>query len=226
MAGKTKSWSDVESPQWRSGFGRTNIFPGSRKLGLHSKTMPNKLRFCGQWQNHVPIANFRLENGKITIPSKSSYFFMVLWYGGSCKEMCGTILWIGKQNDSTTLQCMNSMHWWPSFQRIRIEIRVRIVTNMLPNCSEMFILGTNWNESRQNIKQKDWVLDTGHFLVQLLKIGILEMRIIDIEPGIMWEKKCFWNSQKADILISVQRLHCPKVFWRTKDMKNCWYTSL
>ena len=30
--------------------------------------------------------------GKITIHSKSSYFFMVLLYGWSCKEVCGTIL--------------------------------------------------------------------------------------------------------------------------------------
>ena len=35
---ETKSWSDVETTQQRSRFGRTNIFPGSRSLGLHSKT--------------------------------------------------------------------------------------------------------------------------------------------------------------------------------------------
>ena len=38
--------------------------------------------------------------------------------------------------------------------------------------------------------------------------------------------KCCWNSQKADILFSVQRLHCPGVFSRAKDMENCQYTSL
>ena len=35
---ETKSWSDVETSDQRSRFGRTNIFPGSRILGLHSKT--------------------------------------------------------------------------------------------------------------------------------------------------------------------------------------------
>ena len=35
-------------------------------------------RFCGQLQNHVRIANIRGESREITIPSKSSYFFMVL----------------------------------------------------------------------------------------------------------------------------------------------------
>ena len=49
----------MESTQQRSRFGRINIFPGSRILGLHSKTMPNKQRYCGQLQNHVRIATFR-----------------------------------------------------------------------------------------------------------------------------------------------------------------------
>ena len=31
----------------------TNIFPGSCILGMHSTTMPNKQRYCGQLQNHI-----------------------------------------------------------------------------------------------------------------------------------------------------------------------------
>ena len=34
---ETKSWSDVETTQQRSRFGRTNIFAGSCILGMHSK---------------------------------------------------------------------------------------------------------------------------------------------------------------------------------------------
>ena len=90
---ETKRWSDVESTQQRSRLGRTNIFPGSWKLGLHPKTIPNKQRYCGQLQSHVRIENFRGESREITIPSKSSFFFMVFWHGWSCKEVCGTILW-------------------------------------------------------------------------------------------------------------------------------------
>ena len=93
--------------------------------------MWNKQRYCGHLQNHVWIANFSGGNGKTPIPSKSSYFFMVLWHGWSCKEVCGTILWVGEQDDSTTLQRINSMPWWPSFQRRRIDIRGRIVKSML-----------------------------------------------------------------------------------------------
>ena len=59
-------------------LGETNIFLGSCILGLHSTTMRNKQRYCRQLQNHVRIANFSGGNRKTTIPSKSSYFFMVL----------------------------------------------------------------------------------------------------------------------------------------------------
>ena len=79
LAGKeTVCSSDVETTQQRSRFGRTNIFPGSCILGMHSTTMPNKQRYCRKLQNHVPIANFRGESRETAIPSKSSYFFMVL----------------------------------------------------------------------------------------------------------------------------------------------------
>ena len=98
---EAKHWSDVETTQQRSRFGRTNIFPWSWKLGLHSMTMWNKRRYCGQVQSHVRIANFSGENRKASSFWESSYFFMVVWHGGSCKEVCGTILWVGKQDDST-----------------------------------------------------------------------------------------------------------------------------
>ena len=110
---ETKSWSDLESTQQRSRFGRTNIFSWSCLLGMHSTTMRNKQRYCGQLQNHVRIANFSGESREITIPSKYSYFFMVLWHGWSCKEVCGKILWVGKQDYTTTLQSIYSMHRWP-----------------------------------------------------------------------------------------------------------------
>ena len=87
---------------------------------------------------------FRRSNQKITMLGKSEYLFVVLWHGRSCQEMCGTILWVGEQNDSPTLQSINSMPWRPSFQRRRIEIRGRIVKSMLSNCSEMFFLARKW----------------------------------------------------------------------------------
>ena len=66
-----------------------------------------------------------------------------LWHGWSCKEVCGTILWVGKQ-DPTTLQSIHSMHRWSPLQRGGNKICWRIVNNLLSNCSEMLMLGTNW----------------------------------------------------------------------------------
>ena len=56
--------------------------------------------------------------------------------------------------------------------------------------------------------------------------SILVKRIVHKELGIISRTKCCWNSQKADILFSVQRHHCPGVYSRAKDMENCQYTSL
>ena len=64
-------------------------------------------------------------------------------------------------------------------------------------------------------------------LAQVLKrSGILEKRIVHKELGIISRTKCCWNSQRADILLSVQRLHCPGVYSRAKDKENCQYASL
>ena len=112
---KEKHWSDVESTQQRSRFGRTNIFLWSCVLGLYSKTMRNKQRYCWQLPNHVWIQNFHRSNWRITMLGKSAYFFVVVWQGRTCQEMCGTTLWVGEQDDTTTLQSIYSMHRWPSF---------------------------------------------------------------------------------------------------------------
>ena len=98
--------------------------------------MRSKPEYCGQLQNHVCFANFCRGSRGITIPSKSSYFFIVLWHGWSCQEMWGTILWVCKRDDSTTLKSMNSMHWWPSFHRTRIK--------SVKTCQKYF-LKLSWN---------------------------------------------------------------------------------
>ena len=79
----------MESTQQRSRFGRTNIFPGSRILGMHSKKMPNKQRYCGQLQNHVRIANFRGRRREITIPQNlriSSWSYDMAGHAKKCVE--------------------------------------------------------------------------------------------------------------------------------------------
>ena len=58
------------------------------------------------WTITEPCLNreFPRVSREITILSKSSYFFMVLWCGWSCKEVCRAILSVGKQDDSSTIQ--------------------------------------------------------------------------------------------------------------------------
>ena len=156
---ETTSGPDVESTYERSRLGRANIIPWPCILGMHSKTLWNKQRYCWQLQNHVRIANFRGRNWKASILREFSYFFVVLWHGWSCKEMCGTILWVGKQDDATTLQSIYSLHRWPPLQRRRIEIRRRIVKSIISNCSEMLKLGTCWTTRYSMVSESTCTID-------------------------------------------------------------------
>ena len=103
---------------------------------------------------------FPLEQPKITVLGKSEYLFVVLRHGRSCQEMCETILWVSKQDDSTTLQSINSVPWWPSRQRRRIEIRGRIVRGVLSNCSEMRTLGTYWTTWYSMVSEQTCTINT------------------------------------------------------------------
>ena len=69
--------------------------------------------------------------------------------------------------------------------------------------------------------REDLVLDNGHLLDQVLKRSGILQRIVHKEFGIRLRTRCYWNSQKADILFSVQRLHCPGVSSKAKDTENC-----
>ena len=74
--------------------------------------------------------------------------------------------------------------------------------------------------------REDLVLDNGRLLDQVLKRSGILPRTVHKELGITSRKKCCWNSQKADILFSVQRLHCPGVLSKAKDTENCRFTLL
>ena len=51
-------------------------------------------------------------------------------------------------------------------------------------------------------------------------------RTVHKEPGTTLRSKCCWNLQKMDILLSVQRLHCPGLSSKAKGEENCRYNSL
>ena len=69
------------------------------------------------------------------------------------------------------------------------------------------------------------VQDNGHSLVRVLRnSGTLFKRTVHKESGTLLRKRCWWNSPKADVQFSVQRLHCPEVNSKAKDMVNCRIT--
>ena len=80
----------MENTQQRSRLGRTNIFLGSCIFGLHSTTMRNKQRYCGQLQNHVRIANFLRERvEKLPFPQNlriSSWSYDMAGHAKKCVE--------------------------------------------------------------------------------------------------------------------------------------------
>ena len=94
------------------------------------------------WTISEPCLNPEFPPEQLKMLWNYSNFFVVLRYGGSCQEMCGTILWAIKQDDSTTLQRIYSLYRRPPLQGRREEICWRIVTRMLSNCSEMLVLDT------------------------------------------------------------------------------------
>ena len=90
LAGKKQNLHPMwKTTQQRSRFGRTNIFPGSCILGLHSTTMRNKQRYCGQLQNHVRIANFSGGVEKLPFPQNlriSSWSYDMAGHAKKCVE--------------------------------------------------------------------------------------------------------------------------------------------
>ena len=79
--------------------------------------------------------------------------------------------------------------------------------------------------------RENLVLDNGHLLDQVLKRSCILQRIVQKEPGIILRKKCCWNSQKADILPSVQTTPASRGStqkhrtWKTVDTLRCRWTN-
>ena len=73
------------------------------------------------------------------------------------------------------------------------------------------------NASRQSTCKEIWYWTMVLYRTRLKRNGILP-RIAHKEPGTTLRSKCCWNLQKVDILLSVQRLHCPEAFSRAKEV--------
>ena len=137
---ETKSWSDVESTKQRSRFGRTNIFPWSCFLGLHSKTMWKKQRYCWQLQNHVWIANFRGWNWRTSIPSKSSFLHgLMIWKVMRRNVWSDIVSWQTRRLNNSTQYLLHGS----------ITTTLKKKWNLLENCHKyhlkLFWTDFNWH---------------------------------------------------------------------------------
>ena len=127
---------------------------------MHSKTMWNKQRYCGQLHSHVLNHEFPRR-----WPEKLPYsenFRTSSWshdMEGDAKKCVGDIVsWQTRRlNNSTKYQLHASMT--TTLERGRNEICRRIVTSMLWNCSKMFILGTNWMAWYSMVSEQTCTID-------------------------------------------------------------------
>ena len=78
--------------------------------------------------------------------------------------------------------------------------------------------------SRQSACEQIWCWSMVINWTRFCENGILQ-RIDHKEPGTVLRKTCCWNSQKADILSSVQRHHCPEENWKVKEKGKYPYFS-
>ena len=105
----------METTQQISRFGRTNIFLGSRILGLHSTTMRNEQRYCGQLQNHVRIAKFCGRSREITIPQNlriSSWSYDMAGHAKKCVERyCELVNKTIQQLYKVSTPCIDDHHF-------------------------------------------------------------------------------------------------------------------
>ena len=209
---ETKSWSDVESTQQRSRFGRTNIFLGSCILGLHSTTMPNKQRYCGQLQNHVRIANFR--GKQKNCHSLKIFVFLhglMIWRVMPRSVWNDIVSWRTRRlSNSTQYLLLASMT--TTFKEEETKSVGELSRYMLSNCSEMLLnlarIGrpdillsvnklarsiTNWTKPVTNA----WI-DWFHIFITHVNTNNLVMWVI-LQNNADWD--CFKTLTSREILM-------------------------
>ena len=182
---ETKSRSDVESTQQRIRFGRTNIFLGSCILGMHSKTMPNKQRYCGQLRNHVRIANFSGESREITIPSKSFVFLhgLMTWLVMQRSVWNDIVSWRTRRRNNSTKYLLHALRTTISKKKKRhlLEIFQKYALKLFWNAF-------SWHELEDQIFCGQWKnlvdgLQNGPKLVTNAWIDWFHIFIIRVNTG-------------------------------------------
>ena len=155
---ETKHWSDVAITHQRSRFGRTNIFPWSCILGMYSKSMWNKQRYCGQIQSHDLIENFSEGTEKRPFSENlrnSSWCYDMDGHAKKCVERyCELAKKTTLQLYKVSTPCIDDHHF-----KEENEIYRRIVIRMLSNCSEMFVFSTYWTTWYSMVSEQICTID-------------------------------------------------------------------
>ena len=127
-------------------YGRTHIISRPCVLGMYSAWLQIDETIMEQFQK---MLESRISAGAADkLPGwEKSQTKTVAWslrHGRTCSEMCWTKTWTGKQESGATLQSVKPLFGWSSIQAGRTWISRTIVISLLPNGSEMLVLGTKW----------------------------------------------------------------------------------
>ena len=123
--------------------------------------MWNKQRYCWQFPNHVWIAEFlQVATEIITMLWKSEYFFVVLWHGRSCKEMCrnDVVSWLTKRRNNSTKYLLHA-----SMTITSREEEMKSVGELSKVCSRNVFkklkLGTHWMTWYSMVSEQTCTID-------------------------------------------------------------------
>ena len=156
---RQKSWSDVETTQQRSRFGRTIIFPWSCILGMYSKTMWSKQRYCRQYRTMFESRICAGSTEKLPCLESlriSSWSSDIEGHAKKCVERyCELANKTTQQLYKVSTPCIDDHH----FKEEEMTCVGGIVECILSNCSEMLILGTNWKTRFSMVSEKACTID-------------------------------------------------------------------
>ena len=134
---ETKSWSDVETTQQRSRFGRTNICLGSCYTWAALKDNAKQAKIL--WTITEPCLNREFLRGdwkKLPFSQNtciSSWSYDMVGHAKKCVERYCEL---ANKTTSATLQSIYSMHRWPPLQRRRNKI---CLENWSNTCSQIVL---------------------------------------------------------------------------------------
>ena len=104
---------------------------------------------------------------KLPCSGKSAYLFMVLWHGRSCEEMCGAILWVSKQDDTTnsiqyqlhaltTKTSKKKKKWnpWENCQKYALKIFLKCLYLACSKNERNLFIDPQHGENKEAIKKR------------------------------------------------------------------------